>query len=179
MYTNNIPGWMDPKELDWLYTQARKMDSIIEIGSWRGRSTHALLSGCKGLVTAVDTFKEIGVFPTGFVRQNDPYTDFMKHVGHFINLRVFRMPSDKALEMLSPWTDVADMIFIDSSHKYLDTCHDLIMWLPLTRRLICGHDYTNPNEPGVKKAVDELFGSRVKVFESIWYVELAGEETSY
>ncbi len=52
-----IQGWMSLKELNWLYQQAKKCDSILEIGSWKGRSTHALLSGCKGIVTCVDTFK--------------------------------------------------------------------------------------------------------------------------
>ena len=52
-----IDGWMDEKELNWLYTTALEMASVVEVGSWRGRSTSALLSGCKGPVFAVDTWK--------------------------------------------------------------------------------------------------------------------------
>ena len=47
-------GWMYPEELEWLYEAAKRMNSIVEIGSWQGRSTYVLLSGCRGPVVAVD-----------------------------------------------------------------------------------------------------------------------------
>ena len=56
MYTNNIKGWMSKEELQWLHNQSLKMNSIVEIGSWYGRSTHALVSGCNGNVYAIDTW---------------------------------------------------------------------------------------------------------------------------
>ena len=45
---------MYPAELEWLYKAAKRMKSIVEIGSWQGRSTYVLLSGCQGPVMAVD-----------------------------------------------------------------------------------------------------------------------------
>ena len=53
---NRITGFMSEPELTQLYKWACECESIVEIGSWRGRSTHALLSGCKGKVYAVDHF---------------------------------------------------------------------------------------------------------------------------
>ena len=56
MYTNDIEGWMEQTELEWLYSIASEMESIVEIGSWKGRSIHALCTRCKGTVTAIDLF---------------------------------------------------------------------------------------------------------------------------
>ncbi|MHA1482503.1 MAG: glycosyltransferase [Candidatus Heimdallarchaeaceae archaeon] len=53
---NKIEGWMTFPELQFLYKKSKEMKSICEVGSWKGRSTHALLTGCKGKVTAVDHF---------------------------------------------------------------------------------------------------------------------------
>ena len=47
---------MTEAELQWLTERAAEASSVVEIGSWKGRSTAALLSGCKGTVTAVDHF---------------------------------------------------------------------------------------------------------------------------
>jgi hypothetical protein len=52
----DIQGWMTRDELTWLYETAQTMQSIAEIGCWKGRSTCALLSGCPGTVHAVDHF---------------------------------------------------------------------------------------------------------------------------
>ena len=57
MPSPEIPGWMSAEELQWLFEQAGQHENIVEIGSWMGRSTHALLTGTKGKVIAVDTFQ--------------------------------------------------------------------------------------------------------------------------
>lgn len=57
---NSISGWMNSEELEWLYTTASEMDSILEIGAWCGRSTFALASGCKGNVFSIDHFNGSG-----------------------------------------------------------------------------------------------------------------------
>ena len=56
--------------------------------------------------------------------------------------------------------------------EFNDLLKDINSWLPKIRKggMISGHDYFNPC--GVKKAVDEKFGSKVKTYDSCWYVEL-------
>ena len=53
----SIQGWMSRDELNWLHAIAASVESIVEVGSWKGRSTVALASGCPGQVCAVDTWK--------------------------------------------------------------------------------------------------------------------------
>ncbi len=36
---NQIKGWMNGKDLLWLFNTAKRMESIVEIGSWKGMIT--------------------------------------------------------------------------------------------------------------------------------------------
>jgi predicted O-methyltransferase YrrM len=55
-----IDGWISPDEAFGLYTTARSLSTnatIIEIGSWQGKSTYCLAKGSKqGKVYAIDPF---------------------------------------------------------------------------------------------------------------------------
>ena len=157
-YYNNIPGEMTLEELNWLYQTAKKMNSVVEIGSLNGRSAYALLNGCKGKVYAVDTFERPGT-----------YDAFSKNVGHFENLRVYKMKSLKAAKEFK--NKSIDMVFIDANHSYEAVKADIKAWLPKTKRLICGHDYEPEQWPGVVKAVNEKF-NKVKSIPNIWFYEL-------
>lgn len=150
---NNIEGAMHPSELNWLYLTAKRMDSIVELGSLKGRSTYALLSGCKGTVHAVDNFKR------------GTYKAFIDNVGHFENLKVYKMDSVKAARKFKD--NSIDMVFIDANHSYKSVRADINAWLPKVKKLICGHDY-DPSWSGVVKAVNEKFGKIDKI-KGIWF----------
>ncbi len=163
---NNIEGWMTERELSWLFWKSKKMESVVELGSWKGRSTKALLSGCPGKVYAVDHFQgdETSSIQSLQAKTQDIYKIFMENVGHFPNLKVLRMDSVEASNQI----DSADMVFIDTEHTYKCASKELDAWLPKTKKLICGHDYYRS---GIKKAVEEKLGE-VRTFESIWFKEL-------
>jgi len=169
---------MSPEDLTFLFESAKRMSSIVEIGSWKGRSTHALLSGCPGVVYAVDHFKgSQSAQAIGLAREAarvDIHVEFIKNVGYFSNLIVHRM---KSLEAVSLFADQSvDMVFIDGEHLYEDVKADILAWLPKATKLICGHDYQIGPEwesvcGGVVKAVDEIFGP-VNHAELIWHKSL-------
>lgn len=161
-YNNDIDGWMSKEELSWLHKVAGTMDSIAEIGSWKGRSTHALLTACKGTVTAIDHFK--GSPGEQAHKGIKPYDDFKKNVGMFKNLKVLKMSSDKAVDKVGK----VDMVFIDGAHTYEAVKNDIEKWLPKTKKLICGHDF---QWPGVQQAVTEKLGF-VHTCGTIWYVKV-------
>lgn len=174
--TSDVPGmgiwgWMAPVELEWLIEAAGRMDSAAEVGSLHGRSSFALLGACKGPVFCVDPWDD---------EHDHSYASFISSCGQFPNLRAIRGRSLEAAVQLAgelgPGGQV-DMTFIDASHTYESVLADICAWLPLTRKLLCGHDYfAGPGAgfPGVAQAVDTVFGDRVAVGEgtSIWWVEL-------
>lgn len=170
-------GWMTNKELDWLKKAAEISDGgVIEVGSWKGRSTKALLEGCKGTVTAVDHFKgseDYEDLTLSIARAEPIYDIFMKNVGHYPNLKVMRMDSTEAAAQ-TPDKSV-DMVFIDSDHRYEQVKAEIERWKSKARYILCGHDYSD-GWVGVKQAVEESF-EKFHVVGSIWIVEVSNGRT--
>ena len=171
---------MGEYELEWLHETAKRMNSIVEIGSWKGRSTFALLSGCPGIVYAIDHFRgdSDSIIQQGMVKREDVYQTFMQNVGHFQNLRVLKMDSIHAVKVFSGEIEVfprmIDMVFIDGEHSYESVKPDLEAWLPKAKKLICGHDWEPASMyEGLRRAVHEKLGE-VQSFRSIWFKELNG-----
>ncbi len=168
---NNIQGWMSNEELEWLYNKATEMQSIVEIGSWRGRSTHALLSGCPGIVFSVDHWLGNENERSGAHKEateQDIYAQFMNNVGHFKNLCVLRGESRDQAPLF--YDKTVDMCFIDGCHMYNYVKEDITLWLPKTIKIICGHDC---GQDGVPAAINEIFPNKWKqVAGTIWCVEL-------
>jgi len=161
-----IDGWMDEKELRWLHACSSKMCSVVEIGSWKGRSSVALLTGCKGPVFCVDHFNgSASQRDTAHAEAKDGklFEQFIGNVGMFPNLVVMRMPSVMAASFFRRKS--VDMIFIDGDHEYEEFKQDVRVWLPVCRRLFCGHDL---GEGGVTKALQDSGLSFKKLIGSIW-----------
>lgn len=172
----HIWGWMLPPELEWLYAQAATMDSIVEVGSLHGRSAFALLKACRGPVYCIDPWNDEGLrcLPS-----------FMRSCGAFPNLVPVQgyspavLDTNVCLVAHVELHDGFDMVFIDGNHGYDDIEGDVEAFLPLTRQLICGHDYqpelgASAGYPDVATYVEHRFGDRVQRAPdtSIWYVEL-------
>lgn len=172
-YNNNVEGWTSQRELNFLHNVAGEMKTIVEIGSWKGRSTRALLSGTNGTVYAIDHFlgskgeeeqhKE--------AKEDVVYNQFITNNGHYKNLKVLRMSSAEAVKQFKDKS--VDMVFIDGEHTYEGVKEDIKLWLPKAKKLICGHDYCESWQ-GVKKAVEENFKDFTKE-DSIWIKNLDGE----
>lgn len=164
-----IDGWMAPEELQFLYKTAKDMNSICEMGSWKGRSTHALLSGCRGQITAIDTFKG-SKDPLDWSHEpgktQDIYAQFQKNVGHFKNLTTY---TGESLEISKRFSDKSfDMVFIDAGHTYEEVRDDIRAWKNKAKILLCGHDYVDTPWMGVWRAVDEELGGPDEVHGTIW-----------
>lgn len=174
-----IDGWMSLAELEFLFQNSKEMNSILEMGSWKGRSTHALLTGCKGQVTAVDHFKgsDDERDSTNHIgKVEDVYGQFMKNVGHFKNLRVKRMSSEEAEKELKD--EKFEMIFIDGEHTEDGVTRDIELWSKHCTKLLCGHDYSQ-SWPDVMRGVDKsLKKDGVMKDGSIWFKRMDRNEES-
>lgn len=142
-------------ELQWLYDTGSTMESIVEIGSFHGRSTYALLKSCKGVVYSIDNNYDQG---KSILRDN--LKDFSNVVFHVID----SVEASKKFEDRS-----IDMVFIDGDHRYPKVRQDIEAWLPKAKKIICGHDYIDEH-PLVVKAVKEVFGVNFTLHHTIWVV---------
>ena len=172
-YDKAIEGYMRWPELMFLYETAQKMDNVVEVGSWMGRSTDALLSGCKGTVTAVDTFAgsdDSGDATNWIAKEKDIYAEFMKNVGHYPNLEVMKMTSEAAAGLIPDKS--VDCVFIDALHTYEGVKKDIELWRNKPTKILCGHDFDERAWPGVCAAVRELLGEPHGVADSIWWFDV-------
>jgi hypothetical protein len=166
--TEGINGWTTDEELKFLSYLASRSKSVVEVGSWKGRSTKALLEACRGRVFAVDTWNGTGSDYSLIAAANkDIFQEFYDNVGHYSNLEIMRGDSVEMSKCFNG--SKVDMVFIDADHDYEAIKADIEAWLPKCKKYICGHDYSN--FVGVKKAVDEKF-ERVGVVGNIWWVDL-------
>lgn len=150
---NKIDGFMTNDELLWLYKTAKEMDSVVELGSWKGRSAHALLAACSGPVYCVDHF-----LGTPNERESchkdaktmDIFALFQKNVGNEVNLNIHRGDTVGAAQVLP---DV-DMVFVDADHTYEAVKADILAWLPKCKKLLCGHDYDQASIPKIAQELN-------------------------
>jgi len=167
-----IDGMIMKEEREWLYDRATENDSIVEIGSWMGMSTHCLLSGCKGPVYAIDHFLGTPDEIDGsmaFAKTGKLHKVFMQNVGHFPNLKVLRMPSHIAVQQFKPKS--IDMVFIDGDHRYDAVMEDLKIWTPICKKFLCGHD--RKNDQVVQALKDFGIDYEYPPELSMWYIELS------
>lgn len=171
MTFDDIPGWF-PIESSYILgglIDKHKVRTVIEIGSYLGRSTAFFASKVEH-VTAIDPFVmwEEGRNDGTPIREagEDFYDKFLANTSTFPNITTFRAASEDAWKT-QKYRFVADMIYIDALHDYESVKADILMWQDRTMKVICGDDYDD-NWPDVQQAVDELLPNRV-VEGRIWY----------
>ena len=179
-----INGWMDPLELQWLADQASKHTNIIELGSWRGRSSRCLAENTKGHLTCVDPWDASNWLVATQYPDKQPEPDFiwdefrMNMIG-LDNVGAMRMSSLEASTQI-PAGLKFDMIFIDAEHDYANVTADINAWRQhlAPGGLLCGHDY-DESWPDVVKAVDELLPASQRVPKTnIWFWQADTPEKS-
>lgn len=164
----DIPGWMSKEELAWLHYQAILAESILEVGSWMGRSTHALLTGCSGTVWVVDHFNgSPSELETNHreAKTESIWLKFLVNVGFHKNIQVLAEDSIVASGKFEDGS--LDMIFIDGEHTEEASKADIAAWFPKCRRLFCGHDR---DIPGVAAALQQLQNVQEGP-GSLWFVK--------
>jgi precorrin-6B methylase 2 len=163
-----IEGWMTSEELRWLKNMAREMDSVAEVGCWKGRSTHALASECKGTVYAVDHWlgsEDEREGPHKEATERDIFEDFKANVSDCTNIVVKRGSSVEMAKEVPP----VDMVFIDGGHTFDEVQADIKAWRPKAKKVICGHDW---HDIAVQRAVCDLLTGVRNPIGSIWMAQV-------
>ena len=155
---------------------------VLEVGSWVGDSAVAMLEVDPGVhVTCVDTFKgtdsdQCGDIARGLIKitsKDIVYETFLENIKPYQDrVRVIRRDSITAADRFHAAT--LDMVYLDAGHTYKELKADIGAWLPCIKNtgIIAGHDYGDPQFPGVTEAVREAFGSAVNHENNVWWVKV-------
>lgn len=143
-----------------------------EVGSYRGESARIMLDAGLEQIYCVDPWKA-GYDPSDCASQN------MDGVERAFDWLVGQDPRTvKCKGTLGAFADRLanadlDLVYVDACHQYEPCLSDLRVVRDVVRpRVIAGHDYSD-DWPGVKRAVDELFGMPDARFpDSSWLVFL-------
>lgn len=117
---DSVQGWMAPGQERWLFEAAYSLPhtaNIVEIGSFKGRSTCSLGFGCRGTrkrVYAIDTFDGGG----WNFDERDFLHEFEANVRRCGLSRYIEPIRGKSTEVAKGWEKPIDLIFIDGSHEY-------------------------------------------------------------
>jgi hypothetical protein len=152
---SHIQGWMGIRELLWLHETAKNMESVVEVGSWKGRSTFALCSSGCPRVIAVDHFQGSPEHQRdfGFAHGWSPYPEFERNIlQNFQNVGLKHMTSVEAAQEFADGS--VDMVFLDGAHEYAAVQEDLAAWESKATRLIAVHARSHA---WVQRALDEYF----------------------
>jgi hypothetical protein len=148
--------------------------SIVELGSYMGESSLIFSQEFpNGKIYCIDIWENIFDY-------SDPYTNH--------NFNLIEGQFDKRLSLTNNITKLkglstsynieCDVVYIDACHKYEFVVGDINHWLPLTKKVISGHDYYlddnfrkgNPHIAEVKIAVDDLLGRPDNIFnDGSWF----------
>ncbi|MEF3307193.1 class I SAM-dependent methyltransferase [Paenibacillus sp. GYB003] len=182
---SSVPGWLERNEGETLYRLARfkaPVPTIVELGSWKGKSTCWLSCAVKdrgeGRVHAVDlwSWKPSGKpldYPDEVL---DEFKENLRRFGLEEYVEPIRM---KTVDASRKWRRKSKigLLFIDASHRYAAVREDFEYWSPMvaTGGYIAFHDVNTWQGP--TKLVSELPKWYVKVkSKGLWVCQKVMEE---
>lgn len=156
---NQAHGFLSIEEAKLLYALASQVPvggTIVEIGSYQGRSTVLLGLGAKeagARLYSVDPHEEYDEGDTHYGMTDNQH--YYENLVKFDVGSVVRTLNIHAGHMHSHWLPPIDLLFIDGSHKYDDVSDDLFYWSKLTFGKIAIHD-TAGHHPDVTRALADF-----------------------
>lgn len=167
-------NWFNYDEVYRRLVQNCKPDGkIVEVGSWKGRSTAFLLVEAYNKSPRIEIYA-VDTWAGSPEQQSDPhvisgtlYDEFLANVKPVSRQLVpLRMTSLKGANFFPD--QAVDSVFIDASHDYENVKADILAWLPKVRSggILAGHDY-DFNWPEVEKAVQETL-PQIELVGNCW-----------
>jgi predicted O-methyltransferase YrrM len=158
------PGISDieARHLQWLASQVPMGGAIVEIGSYRGKSTCAM--GCACLLSGNHSVKiwAVDLWTLGGSKHHRYHTE---ETWKIFNEQVEKMGLKSIIKPVMMDSRAAahrrrhpiDLLFIDGDHRYKGVRQDYLLWNPFIPKggRIAFHDY-NARFPGVTQMIDEI-----------------------
>ena len=146
----------------------------VEIGVKRGENVTKVLTACPDFVFhAVDCWdpklQYINWTKGAQVVNEQFFNRKLRHFpGRLIKHKGYSLPVSAEFE-----NESLDLIFIDGDHSYEGCKADIEAWLPKLKigGFMAGHDYGHERFPGVKQAVDEIFGEVETFGDMVWLIQ--------
>ena len=184
---DKVEGWLTYKEGETLYDLAKKCTGkgvIVEIGSWKGKSTIWLAKGSKRgnrpRIYAIDPHKSTSVHEK--YDKDWTFNEFKENIIK-LNVNDIITPIVKTSEKaVKNFNKPIELIFIDGSHEYDQVKSDFRLWVPkvIDGGIMAFHDTIF--WPGPKKVVEEfVYKSRnfrnTKFVDSITFAEKVAQNS--
>jgi len=186
--TDEVDGWLHDEEAELLYKLAKSCKGkgvIVEVGSWKGKSTIYLALGSKNgnkvNVYAVDPHTGSAVHKAwyGKVWTLEEFKDNIRRAKvDDVVISVVKTSEEAAKDFNEP----VELIFIDGEHEYDFVKLDFDLWFPkvIEGGIMAFHDTIG--WPGPKKVVaDHVYKSKyfknVKFADSITFAQKVKQNT--
>jgi hypothetical protein len=154
--------------------------TIVEIGSFMGESSLIFAEEFpKGKIICIDPWvggydEKDGASHANFEDVEEQFDLRMNLVNNIEKIKGYS--TDHKIE--------CDLVYIDACHKYECVVEDIKHWIPLTKKIISGHDYVNdiqakryPHIADVRVAVNEVLGNPDKIYgDGSWWKMLDKSE---
>jgi predicted O-methyltransferase YrrM len=149
--------------------------TVVEIGSFSGESTFIFCSEFPE-VHAVDSWDYSDPMWNKFVKNGEvgKIEEQFDMCCAYWGQPQLTKHKGSSLVIAKTWVKPIDLLYIDADHSYEAVCADLAAWVPFVQQggWVSGHDYDNPECPGVRKAVDERFNHVILFRDKSWAVKL-------
>src|SRR5208282_3373796 len=166
----NRPGYLhalEGKFLYWLATQVPAGGQVVEVGSFKGKSSGFLAAGLTrgGNLACVDTWSNDAM---PYDEPDDSMSEFLGNMSRYRDcIDVCR---GRSAEVAAGWSRPVDLLFIDGDHSYEGCSADLTSWLPYVR---CGGwlAFHDSSVDGVTGAIRDFYPRSMRYSERrVWSI---------
>jgi hypothetical protein len=163
-YISTIEGWLGEPEARLLYESARSVrsGSIVELGSYRGRSAAALafgtLAGNRRPVFCLDPHEEFEG-PLGASYSSLDRGRFMQEMLRLGLYHIVRLVNLSSEQISDHWPSPVALLWIDGDHHYEAVKRDWLAWSgKLAPDAVVIFDDADLAESGPGRVIDEIVG---------------------
>ena len=172
-FKNNIAkieGWLTKKEGIFLFHTAKKVSSeyvIVEIGSWKGKSTICLAKGTKegngAKIYAIDPHVGSSEHHKMFGKV-DTYQDFLQNINNAEVKEYIIAIRKKSEEASKDFNKAIGFLFIDGAHDFKSIKNDIKSWFLKVKDggIIAFHDTWGFIGPNMATAILLLTSTQIK-----------------